>query len=110
MNSPDDTVNQPPYVVTALVSNVVYGQGSGLQTIQLLIAEQDGLKDPDGDTVYFKSSSLPSWISLDENTGEVTVDTTDTHAAEDFDFWSEDEHGADSSDTPHTITISVEFT
>lgn len=109
MNSPDDAVNQPPYEVTAAVSDVDYDEDSGPQTIQLLIAEQDGLKDPDGDTVYFRSSSLPSWISLDENTGTVTVDTADDHVDEPFDFWSEDEHGANTSDNPHTITISVIF-
>ncbi len=103
------TGNNPPYPVTVPFSSRYYAEDTGLQTFQLQIDEQDGLKDPDGDVVYFRSSSLPSWISLDEDTGLVTVDTTDSHSAEDFLFWSEDENGADTRSSAVAITISVSF-
>ena len=111
MNSSDGTENRAPYAVIGPSSSVDYEEDSNpqMQIFHLQIDEQNGLKDPDGDIVYFKSSSLPSWISLDEDTGLVTVDTTDSHGAEDFLFWSEDEHGADTSESPYTITISVTF-
>ncbi len=106
-DEPDE--NQPPYPVTAPFTFRSYTEDSGLKTFQLEIEEQGGLADPDGDVVYFKSSLLPSWITLDENTGIVTVDTVDSHSSEEFSFWSEDEHGADTSESPFKITISVIF-
>ncbi len=109
MNSPSEDENRPPYEVTAAFTSRYYAEDTGLQTFQLAIDEQNGLKDPDGDTVYFRSSNLPAWISLDADTGVVTVDTVDSHSAEDFQFWSEDEHGADTSGTAYTVTISVSF-
>lgn len=110
MNSSDDPPgNSPPYAVIGPSSPQDFPEDTGDKTFQLVIDEQDGKKDPDGDTVYFKSSTLPLWISLDENTGEVTVDTNDAHSAEDCLFWSEDEHGDDSQSSAHTIAISVTF-
>ena len=110
MNSSDDTPgNCPPYAVIGPSSPQDFPEDTGDKTFQLVIDEQGGKKDPDGDTVYFKSSTLPSWISLDENTGEVTVDTTDSQDAEDYLFWSEDEHGDDSQSSAHIIAISVTF-
>jgi LruC domain-containing protein len=101
--------NSAPYPVIVPFSSKHYDEDTGLQFFQLQIDEQNGLEDPDGDVVYFRSSSLPSWISLDEDTGLVTVDTADTHSAEDFLFWSEDENGAETRNNAVTITISVSF-
>ena len=110
MNSSDDlSGNNPPYTVIGPSSPQDFPEDTGDRTFQLVIDEQGGKKDPDGDTVYFKSSTLPLWIILDENTGEVTVDTADSHSAEDYLFWSEDEHGKDTQSSAHTIAISVTF-
>ncbi len=96
--------NQPPYPVIAPFTSKNYTQMTGLKTFQLEIAEQGGLKDPDGDTVYFRCSDL-SWITVDENTGLVTVDTADTHSFEKILFWSEDEDTNTSK--PVEVIISV---
>ena len=105
--SPLPDANQSPYPVTAPFTSRGYAQTTGLKTFQLEIAEQGGLADPDGDTVYFRSSPLPSWIMLDEDTGIVTVDTAGAQLPVEYSFWSEDEHGKDTSDAPYGITISV---
>lgn len=111
MNSSDDPPgNSPPYNVTVPFSSKDYSQKPGSEVFQLGIDEQDGKKDPDGDVVYFRSSSLPTWISLDENTGEVTVTTDETQSAVDIDFWTEDEHEADTQKSAVTVTLSVVFT
>ena len=99
--------NQPPYPVIGPFTSINYYEGTGDKTFQLEIAEQGGLKDPDGDTVYFRSSLLPSWITLDENTGMVTVDITLIHAAEEISFWSEDEHDESQSEGPFIVEITV---
>jgi len=101
------TANSAPYKVTASIATQTYNQGSGDQTFQLEIEQVAGLDDPDGDVVSFKSSVLPAWISLDEATGVVTVDTTAAQSSTSVDFWSEDEHGEDTSGTPFTVLVSV---
>ena len=100
-------LNSSPYQVNGPFTAKDYAVGSGDQTFQLTIAEQNGLKDPDGDIVYFRSSTLPSWITLDESTGIVTVATVNSHTAETIQFWSEDEYGADSSASLIEIAVSV---
>ena len=103
--------NLAPYPINgpSVISPVVTPEGFGdpLKEYQLEIAEVDNQKDPDGDIVSYKSETLPSWITLDENSGVITVDTSTAHAAENFDFWTEDEHNADTSDNAFAISIEV---
>lgn len=106
---PNAPANNPPYPVIAPFTSKTYPEDTGIKTFQLSIDEQDGLKDPDGDQVFFRSSDLPDWITLDENTGEVEVDTTDSHSAEEILFWSEDENGGDTKDKAVSVTLRVVF-
>ncbi|MCF7916106.1 MAG: hypothetical protein K9L66_13145 [Spirochaetaceae bacterium] len=109
MNTTDDSItNSSPYPVIALDDSYDYSEDSGTHTIQLYIQMQEGLKDPEGDTVFFRSSTLPSWITLNKNTGLISVDTEDSHTSNNYSFWSEDEHGADTHDTPCSIEIFVD--
>jgi len=101
------TANSAPYKVTASIATQTYNQGSGDQTFQLEIEQVAGLDDPDGDVVSFKSSVLPAWISLDEATGVVTVDTTAAQSSTSVDFWSEDENGEDTSGAAFSVLFSV---
>jgi len=103
-------VNSKPYPVIAPFASKQYAEDSGNQTFQLLIDEQDGKKDPEGDEVYFRFSPMGTgWVTVDENTGIVTIDTVDSHGAQDFQFWSEDARGADTQDSAVTVTLSVVF-
>ena len=106
--SEQSLLNSPPYPVHVFEDSYHYSEDSGVRTIQLHIEMQDGLKDPEDDTVFFRSSSLPSWISLNNNTGLLSVLTEESHESKNYIFWSEDEHGADTSDEPCTIEISVD--
>jgi len=108
-NAPPVT-NNPPYPVISPYTARTFAEDSGFQTFQLSIDEQNGLKDPDDDSVYFRFSPADTgWVSLDENTGVVTVDTVDSHAAQDFQFWSEDSEGADTKDEAVTVNLKVIF-
>ncbi len=107
VDDPPFVENNAPYTVTADFSSRSFHQGAQSNTFQLLIAEQNGLEDPDGDNITFMSSTLPAWISIDADTGIVTVVTTEVQTAISISFWSEDENGSDTSDTPFSITIDV---
>ena len=98
--------NNPPYPVTAGFVSQEFNQGAVANTFTMLIDEQSGLKDPEGDTVYFRSNA-PAWMTLAANTGVVTVDTSDGHAAVTVSFWSEDENGEDTSGTVFDVLVSV---
>jgi len=109
----DSTGGLPPstnsdlYRVTAPFTAQTYNQNSGNQTFQMEIEQGDGLSDPDDDVVYFKSSLLPDWIVLDEETGVVTVDTTAVHCRISVYFWSEGIDGRDTSETPFEVIVRV---
>jgi Tol biopolymer transport system component len=106
---PSKGANQAPYPVTGPVTVIDYEKSTGIHTLQLEIQEQGGLSDPDGDAVYFKSNIPASvdWISIDEGSGLVTVDTAEAHSSADFSFWSEDELGADTSLEPFILAVTV---
>jgi len=107
---PYDATNQPPDPVTGPSTNKTYIAASGTKYYQLslLDVDNDGQDDPDGDQVFFRSSSnLPSYMSLDEDTGEVTIEPPATVDTVIVDFWSVDEHGADTSGTPFTVTFKI---
>jgi LruC domain-containing protein len=71
---------------------------------QLLIQEIGGLKDPDGDQVFFRSSTLPGYMTLDADTGLVTIINA-AIGTQVISFWSEDAQGASTSGTPYTVTF-----
>jgi len=104
---PDIIENRPPYPVIGPFPSVEYTEGSGYKTFLLVIDEKLDMADPDGDEVYFRFSPASTWVTLDESSGLVTVDTINLHAAETFSFWSEDEFGDDTSGEPFEVTISV---
>ena len=107
------STNAPPYPINGPVSPQEFAQSPGLSTFQLTIDQVGGQDDPNiGDTVYYRSSDLTAypWITLDENTGIVTVDTTDVQSGVTIDFWTEDNHGLISEEPHYSITISVIFT
>jgi len=104
---PDTGENQAPYTVVGPFPSIDYTEDTGDQTFKLEIDTQGGLADPDGDTVYFRSSPVSAWVTLDEFSGLVTVDTVNLQTADTFSFWSEDEFGADTIGDSFEITISV---
>ncbi len=101
-------VNQDPYPVTGNPSPNIVKSGTP-QYYYLSIAEQGGQKDPDGDIVYFRSETLPGDMTLDSGTGVVTINSIGRTVGETItiNFWSEDEHGADTSGTPFTVTFTI---
>jgi len=107
--------NSAPYPVSYLSSIVSYGvdyaQASGVQSIQLDIQDVGGLDDPDGDNVYFRSTTnfdAVDWITFTEN-GLIQIDTTGSHSAETFEFYSEDDYGERQTEANFQLTISVSF-
>ena len=75
------------------------------QSIQL---ELDAV-DPDapaGYTVDFLSDPLPSYFSLDANTGIVTFTPDGSVHTDSIDFWSEDSLGENTSTSP----LRIDFT
>ncbi|MBW8003819.1 MAG: LruC domain-containing protein, partial [Planctomycetes bacterium] len=104
---PYDATNQPPDPVTGPSQTpiiVVSSQPRSYQ-LSLLDVDGDGQGDPDGDQVFFRSSALPSYMTLDEVTGQVTI-ISPVRGVITVDFWSEDEHGADTSGTPFSVTFN----
>jgi len=105
--------NQPPYPVTGEADDRI-DTGSDPQNpiypayfdqilyYYLSIEQVNGRDDPDsGDTVIFKSSGMPAYMSLDQDTGVVSIDL-DPQVSTDLitvpvSFWSEDSNGADTS-------------
>ncbi|MCF7915322.1 MAG: hypothetical protein K9L66_09155 [Spirochaetaceae bacterium] len=115
----NNTSNQAPYPVNGPEQNPEFqAYTSSDQYFQLEIAEVNGEKDPDGDTVYFRSSSFGSYDSdmqLNENTGLVTIAGDPLFAGPEsgtvvVDFWTEDEHGNDSADQAYTVTFTFKST
>ncbi|MBI9100310.1 MAG: hypothetical protein JEY91_17640 [Spirochaetaceae bacterium] len=104
---PPGEENQAPYPVTADFTAKSFHQGTVDNTFQMLIAEQGGLKDPDGDAVFFRSSILPVWITLNEDSGVVTVDTAETHDLVTISFWSEDASGSETSNVAYNVDVDV---
>ena len=111
-----DPGNQPPYPVTGPTQTPTFTAfTSADQFYQLEIAEVDGQRDPDGDQVFFRSTTLPDYMLLDADTGLVTILGDPTFAGPPagevvVEFWSEDEHGADTSGTPYVVTFTFEST
>jgi LruC domain-containing protein len=107
-------VNQPPYPVTgddqtpfeAEETNPQYtARFSFEQHYYLFIEQVDGQVDPDGDAVTFVSDPLPDHMSLDPDTGVVTI-TGAPIGEETYSFWSVDSKGADSSAESLVVTFS----
>jgi hypothetical protein len=98
--------NQAPYPVTGPADSEFFSGQTYDQTYQLTIEQVDGKNDPDGDEVFFRSSSLPSYMNLDATTGTVTIYDADYDVQVEVEFWSEDSHGADTSSTPFVVTFS----
>ncbi len=100
--------NNDPYPVTGNPTPDI-AKSSQPQYYYLSIAEQGGQKDPDGDIVYFRSETLPIEMTLDSGTGVVTINSFGKPLGVwiTIDFWSEDEHGADTSGTPFTVTFNI---
>jgi hypothetical protein len=109
--------NQPPYPVTgdnetpfvAEETNPEYNSKFDYEQFYYLFIEHvDGKEDPDGDTVQFTSTSLPTYMSLDVNSGKITIDPQVETGDELIDFWSIDSHGADSKEDK--LTVLFQFT
>ena len=99
--------NRAPYPVSAAFTACHFKIGEEDNTFQILIDEQEGLKDPDGDDVVFRSSPLPLWISLEVHSGIVTVDTAAVHEVVTISFWSDDCLGGGTREDSIDIDISV---
>ena len=82
-----------------------------VQTLQLEIATVDGQKDPNSnDTVYFRAGSLPRYMTLNADTGELSIGTDGDlndppSGSVTVNFWSEDQLGASTEKTPFTVTF-----
>jgi hypothetical protein len=108
-------VNQPPYPVTgddqtpfeAEETNPQYTARFSFEQYYYLFIEQvDGQDDPDGDAVTFASDPLPNYMSLDPDTGVLTI--VDAPIGEEtFSFWSVDSEGNDSS--AESLTVTFQF-
>ena len=107
-------VNSPPYPVTGPTQTPTYRAYYPYdQTYQLGIAEVVGQADPDGDVVVFRSTPLPTYMELDSASGLVTILGYPNYAGPPIEtvvveFWSEDEHGADTSDQPYVVTFTTQ--
>ncbi len=107
--------NSPPYPVTG--DNVTpfvaedptpaaYVAGNANEQYYYLFIEKvDGKEDPDGDTVFFKSETLPGYMDLNASTGVVTIISADITSIS-IDFWSEDENGNDTQDKKFTVSFT----
>ncbi|MBA7567831.1 hypothetical protein ES708_09549 [subsurface metagenome] len=103
---PLDSKNLPPYLVSGIDANPEYPANTdGLPPYELTIKTFDGKKDPDGDQVFFLSSTLPDKWSLDEDSGELTIGSTPPGELVAY-FWSEDEWGASTENNPFKVTFS----
>ncbi len=115
---PVSAVNSPPYPVIAgwkatgpgstggaVTQTPLYVVGNSTTYYQLQIQEVNGLMDPDGDQVVFKSDALPAYMSLDADTGLVTIAPNPTPGTAAIGFWSEDAKGASTSGTPYSVTF-----
>jgi hypothetical protein len=114
----DGGANNPPYRVdagwrtegvdTGNIDDTPKIVRSGFEThYQLRIAEVAGQKDPDGDQVFFRSDEALSYMSLNADTGLVTVDALPDLGNPVVNFWTEDINGADTSATPYTVTFTI---
>jgi len=103
----EEPENHPPYRVITSEQNPYTGFSGGDYSFQMEIETVDGLKDPDGDAVYFRSGALPDYMNLDAESGILTItNAPDTEADPPvIDFWSEDEWGAGTEETPLTVTF-----
>ena len=111
----DPPENQPPYPVTGPTQTPEFTAYTNAdQFYQLQIAEVSGQRDPDGDQVFFRSTALPGYMELHADTGLVTIKGEiglwPPEGIVVVDFWSEDEHGADTSGTPYVVTFTFEST
>jgi hypothetical protein len=105
--------NQPPYPVTgdnenpfvAEETNPSYQIRNVPQEYFLFIKQINGQDDPDpGDIVKFAADNLPTYMSLDEDTGVVTfVNAEGTGVT--VRFWSVDEHGANTKDESFLVNF-----
>lgn len=117
-DDPSNSGPSPPYIVTGdgedpsvRAVTIPYDGTARTVTYQLAInVDGSGQKDPDGDVVYFRCTTDPaslSYLTLDANTGLVTV----TNYADSSDlvlqFYSEDETGLDTSGDLFTVTFAV---
>jgi len=103
---PLDSNNQPPYPVSGIDANPEYPANTdGLPPYELTIKTVDGKKDPDGDQVFFLSSTLPDNWSLNEDTGELAIGSTPPGEIIVY-FWSEDEWGASTEINPFKVTFT----
>jgi LruC domain-containing protein len=94
---PLDPKNKAPYPVTSDDPKPEYPAYEAESLYYQLEIEMVGkLKDPDGDEVVFRSSELPEYMKLDEDSGLVTITNALPGQVTAY-FWSEDTWGADSS-------------
>ena len=115
---PVSAVNSPPYPVISgsmtsgpgsmgtVTAKPIYTVANSTTYYQLQIQEVNGLKDPDGDQVFFRSGALPAYMSLDASTGLVTIAALPPAGTVTIGFWSEDTKGASTSATPYTVIFS----
>lgn len=106
--------NSAPYPVTGPTQEPSFQAfTSADQYYQLEIAQVGGQSDPDGDQVFFRSTALPSYMTLNADTGLVTILGDPRFAGPpagtvEVEFWSEDEDGADTSDAPYVVTFTLQ--
>jgi LruC domain-containing protein len=108
----DPTSNNPPYPVSGSDPNPAYtaNQADKLLFYYLNIETIDKKQDPDGDEVFFRSSALPDYMSLDESSGIITIDNALPGEVVAY-FWSEDVHGASTETNPFKVIFTfVEVT
>ncbi|WP_319559473.1 LruC domain-containing protein [Marispirochaeta sp.] len=83
---------------------VSFWYGAGSFDVQLVL---DGSVSP-SESILFRSSPLPSYLSLNETTGVITVTPDWSEHSDTVEFWSEGvTSGDDTSDTPLRIDFSA---
>jgi hypothetical protein len=85
---------------------VSFWYGAGSFDVQLVL---DGSVSPSpSESILFRSSPLPSYLSLNETTGVITVTPDWSEHSDTVEFWSEGvTSGDDTSDTPLRIDFSA---
>lgn len=85
--------NNPPYAVIGPAEQTLEPWIGSPQIVTLITNAPGSEPDPDGDSVMFGSSVLPSFAVLDSNTGVITITAATTTDDVVISVWTKDEHG-----------------
>lgn len=105
ISDPDNTLNNPPYAVVGPSEQTLEPWIGSPQIVTLITNAPGSALDPDGDSVIFDSSTLPTYAVLDSNTGVITVTAASTTVDVVITVWTEDTHGLKSE----VFTVTLHF-